>query len=126
MDSRASGDRRGRVAKSAILDGADHERDEPLLARFPNISESDSDEDEESPPAPAGVPMAARIRERLAATKGVDSSRIRVEFERGVVILSGYSATDAMRQRIADVVSAATGVTVIRNRNRNRNLISSP
>lgn len=107
--------RRGRSPKGAATEGIDYEARE--AARSPEPASSPEPDDEEAMQTEAAPgSIAARVRDRLAAAKGADASQVQVEVERGVVILSGYAPNDAMRQRIVDVVSAAGGVRVIRNR----------
>jgi osmotically-inducible protein OsmY len=60
--------------------------------------------------------MVNKIRARLQSARGIDASQIQVEVERGVVVLSGHVASDAVRQKVVDSVSANGGVKVIRNR----------
>lgn len=110
--------RRGRGPKAATLDGVDYETRESALeavvhASSPSFAEPEEGT-EESPVAPDSV--LARARDRLASAKGVDADRVRVDIERGIVILSGSVRTDAMRQRVVDIVGASGGVSVIRNR----------
>jgi hypothetical protein len=113
--------RRGRPKKAAAppnLDDLDAE-ETGWLEEPAEVLEVGHEHDDEPAVAEVSAPasqMLKKIKSRLAAARGVDVSRIEVQVERGVVVLSGSLSSDAMRRRVVDAVSASGGVTVICNR----------
>ena len=98
-------------AETDLLEAAGFEPEASLAGAEQELGE-DGDIEQ---PRPEDL-VVQKIRSRLEAARGIDASEVQVEMERGVVVLNGHVASDALRQKIVDSVSASGGVTVIRNR----------
>jgi len=59
--------------------------------------------------------ITARVKSRFAEDKTVAATRISVETLKGVVQLSGFAATEAERQRAAQLAAGVPGVKQVQN-----------
>ena len=59
--------------------------------------------------------LTAKVKNALATEAGVDTQKLEVDANSGVVVLKGKVADDATKQRIEEVAKAVPGVTWVQS-----------
>lgn len=107
----------GIAADEAPAERADAGQPEELsLEQRPSRRLPDEDEDAASVRTPRRDAMVLRQVKACIDRARPDTAGVTVGIERGVVVLEGRVADDSARRRILDLVSACSGVKLIRSR----------